>query len=93
MRKISVRERKKFKVYVVILVAGLLIGGLFGQMLVWVLPDGVVREMFLTSVEGSFGPAKLDLGVLNFTVGAGLRLNIMSVVGVFIASYLFRSFL
>jgi len=93
MKSISAHERKKFKVYVIILVAGLLIGGLFGQILVWVLPDGVVREMFLTSVEGSFGPAKLDLSVINFTLGAGLRLNIMSIVGVFVASYLFRSFL
>jgi hypothetical protein len=93
MKSISVRERKKFKVYVIILLAGLLIGGLFGQILVWILPDGVVREMFLTSIEGSFGPARLDLAVINVTVGAGLRLNIMSVVGVFIASYLFRSFL
>ncbi len=86
-------ERRKFKTYLIVLALGLLIGSLFGHILVWLLPDGVVKEMFLTSVEGSFGPAKLDLSVVNLTFGAGLRLNIMSVVGVFLASYLFRSFL
>jgi hypothetical protein len=87
------RERRKVLIYLVILAIGLLIGGLFGHVLVWVLPEGVVKEMFLTSVEGSFGPARLDLVILNLTLGAGLKLNIMSVVGVFLASYLFRSFL
>lgn len=86
-------ERKKLRTYIIVLAVGLLIGSLFGHILVWLLPDGVVKEMFLTSVEGSFGPAKLDLSVVNVTLGAGLRINIMSVVGVFLASYLFRSFL
>jgi hypothetical protein len=86
-------ERRKFRTYLIVLVLGLLIGSLFGHILVWLLPDGVVKEMFLTSVEGSFGPAKLDLSVVNLTFGVGLRLNIMSVIGVFLASYLFRSFL
>lgn len=87
------RERRTFLVYLMILASGLLIGGLLGQVLVWILPDGVVRDMFLTSVEGSFGPARLDLSLVNLTLGAGIKLNIMSVVGVFAASYLFRSFL
>jgi len=90
---VAVHERKRLKTYLIVLIAGLLIGGLFGQIFVWVLPDGVVRDMFLTSIEGGFGPAKLDLNVITMTVGAGVRLNIMSIVGIFMASYLFRSFL
>jgi hypothetical protein len=86
-------DRRKFRTYLIVLIIGLLFGGLFGQIFVWVLPDGVVRDMFLTSVEGGFGPAKIDLSVINMTIGAGVRLNIMSVVGVLVASYLFRSFL
>ena len=86
-------ERRKFLIYLMILAAGLLIGGLFGHVLVWILPEGVVKDIFLTSVEGSFGPARLDLAVVNLTLGAGIKLNIMSVIGVFLASYLFRSFL
>ncbi|MFQ6102793.1 MAG: DUF4321 domain-containing protein [Candidatus Glassbacteria bacterium] len=86
-------ERKKLKTYLIVLAIGFLIGGLLSQIFVWVLPDGVVKETFITSIEGSFGPARIDLSVINMTIGAGLRLNIMSVVGVFIASYLFRSFL
>jgi hypothetical protein len=89
----TLHERRKFKTYLIVLIVGLLISRLFGQILVWVLPEGVVSEMFLTSIEGSFGPAKLDLSVINMTLGVGVRLNIMSVVGILLASYLFRSFL
>ncbi len=86
-------HRKKIATYIVILVFGLLLGGLLGELVGTVLPDGVVKDFFVTTVGGRFGPATLDLMVLSLTGGVAIKLNVMSLVGLLTAAYLFRAFL
>jgi uncharacterized membrane protein YeaQ/YmgE (transglycosylase-associated protein family) len=86
-------RRKKLSAYVLILVLGLLLGGLLGELVANVLPVGVVKDFFVTTVGGRLGPATLDLVVLSLTGGIAVQLNVMSVVGLLIAVYLFRVFL
>ena len=86
-------RRKKLSTYVLILVIGLLLGGLLGELVANVLPVGVVKDFFVTSVGGRLGPVSLDLVVLSVTGGIAVQLNVMSVVGLLIAVYLFRVFL
>jgi hypothetical protein len=88
-----IQRRKKLVTYVVILVFGLLLGGLLGELISSVLPGGVVKDFFITTVGGRLGPATLDLIVLSLTAGIAVKLNVMSLIGLLIAAYLFRVFL
>ena len=61
-----------------------------GEAIGLVLPDGVVKDFFLRSVEASIGPATVDLVAFSFTLGFSLNVNLMAVLGVVLATYLFR---
>jgi hypothetical protein len=88
-----VHRRKKLATYAVVLIIGLLLGGLLGELVSSILPEGVVKDFFVTSVEGQAGPATLNLIVLGLTAGIAIKLNVMSLIGILIAAYLFRVFL
>ncbi len=88
-----VHRRKKLATYVIVLVIGLLLGGLLGELISNLLPEGVVKDFFVTTVGGRAGPGTLDLIVLSLTAGIAIKLNMMSLIGILIAAYLFRVFL
>ncbi len=86
-------HRKNFKVYTVVLTGGLLVGSFVGELLARFLPAGVARDFFATSVAGAFGPITLDLVAVGLTLGPlTLHVNVMSLVGVALAAYLYRAF-
>jgi Sec-independent protein secretion pathway component TatC len=88
-----IHRRKKLITYIVVLVFGLLLGGLLGELVSSLLPEGVVKDFFVTTVGGRLGPGSLDLIVLSLTAGIAVKLNVMSLIGLLIAAYLFRVFL
>jgi hypothetical protein len=86
-------HRKNFRVYSIVLTMGLLIGSLVGELLARWLPAGVARDFFTTSVAGSFGPVSIDLVAVALTLGPlTLYVNLMSLVGIVGAAYLYRAF-
>ena len=86
-------HRKNFRVYSIVLTMGLLIGSLVGELLARWLPAGVARDFFTTSVAGAFGPVSIDLVAVALTLGPlTLYVNIMSLVGIIGAAYLYRAF-
>lgn len=86
-------HRKNFKVYTVVLTVGLLVGSLLGEILARFLPAGVARDFFSTSVAGRFGPVAIDLVAVGLTLGPlTLHVNVMSLVGIALAAYLYRAF-
>ncbi len=86
--------RKRLSVYLLVLIIGMLIGGYFGEVLATVMPDGVAKDFFLTSVVGNFGPVSVDLLIVALTLGPlMMKVNLVSVLGLFVAYYLFRSFI
>ncbi len=88
------RQRKQFSVYCIILILGMLLGGYLGEFLSTIMPDGVAKDFFLTSVVGKFGPFSIDLLLIALTLGPlVVKINLVSVLGLFIAFYLFRSFI
>jgi hypothetical protein len=83
--------RKKSLAFVVlILVTGALIGSALGEIIAYVIPDGVVKDFFLKSVSASLGPGTLDIIILTITLGFSIKLNIIGVFGIFIAAYILR---
>lgn len=86
-------SRRGFGAYLAILFVGFLAGGLLGELVGRFLPEGVAKEFFLTSVVGEIGPFHLDLIALSIVVGPlSLTVNVLSLVALIGAAYLFRSF-
>ena len=66
------------------------IGGVIGQAIGMILPEGIVKSFFLNYVSFGFSPFKVDLYFIKFTLGLMFRFNIMSIIGVLILGYLLR---
>ncbi len=70
---------------------GIIVGTVVGEVIGILLPEGkVIREVFVSSTDLNVGPLHLDLVVFSFTLGFSLRVNLMSAVGIFIASLMLR---
>jgi hypothetical protein len=87
-------QRKRLSVYAIILIIGMLLGGYLGEVSSSIMPDGVAKDFFLTSMVGKFGPVSIDLMIVALTLGPlVVKVNLVSVLGLFIAFYLFKSFI
>ena len=93
-------ERRQVKVIVPILFAGSMVGTYIGELLGFVLPEGVVRQFFLQSAEFSLGglfggsddALSLNLGVLTLILGLKIKLNFTGLFGLGAAYYFLRYF-
>lgn len=82
-------KEKNFWILLVFILAGLVIGGLIGEIAsrvggLWWL--GYAQEFGLT------GPVTLDLSILKITFGFAVKINISSIVGIAIALLIYRKF-
>jgi hypothetical protein len=83
-------RQKSWKILAFMIVLGLVIGSAVGEAIGHVLPDGVVKNFFLEHAETGFGPTPLNFVAFTLTIGISLKVNIMAVLGVVLAAYLFR---
>ena len=81
---------RRIGIFITWLVAGAVIGSLVSLLVGLVLPQGVVREFFLTGTNIGLGPFTLDLAVLSLTIGFTLTINIVGLLGIVFAGYYFR---
>jgi hypothetical protein len=86
------KEARKSSVWLVIgiLILGAMIGSLLGELLKMALPEGVVKDVFLRSINIKAGPVVLDLIMFSLTLGFTLKLNFIGIIGIGIAYYLLR---
>ena len=93
-------NKRSLTIIVLILFFGTLFGTLLGELLGWILPDSVVREFFLKSinfnignvVENETGVVSLDLVMLTIKFGLNLTFNFTSIIGFATAYYFLRYF-
>jgi hypothetical protein len=83
-------RQKSPGVLLLLVLLGLILGSALGRGIGHVLPEGVVKRFFLESVTASVGPATLDLVAFSFTIGFSLTINVLAILGVIFAVYLFR---
>ena len=83
-------RQKSAWVLLFLVLLGMVVGAAIGEALQEALPDGVVKRFFVESVAWGLGPGTLNLVVLTLTVGFSVKVNVMSVLGVVLAAYLFR---
>ncbi len=82
--------RKSLGYIVLVIVLGAMIGTLFGKLIGFVLPDGVVKEFFLKEANFEIGPATINAGLFAITLGFKVILNIVGLIGIGISIYVLR---
>ena len=78
---------KSIWILIVFLLAGLVVGGLIGK-----LAEGVPSLWWLC-YENQFGfsePFVLDLSVLKITFGLVFKINVASIIGMFLALFIYK---
>ena len=82
------------------LFVGAMAGTLTGELFGWILPEGVVKDFFLTSVTfdlaglvgNESGVIVLDLIMFTLKFGLSLKINFISIIGLASAYYFLRYF-
>ena len=93
-------NKRSLSIIFLILFFGTLFGTLLGEFLGWILPDSVVREFFLKSINFNLGSVvgneagvvSLDLVMLTIKFGLNLTFNFTSIIGFATAYYFLRYF-
>ncbi len=76
--------------FIAIVILGAILGGVFGEILGLIVTGGVLNKILVTGISLSLSPATtLDLAVLSFTFGIGMKLNLLSVFGIVGAIWLY----
>lgn len=87
-------QRRNLRRFTFTLVLGLLLGGLLTKLSDIFLPESAARDFLTTSVVASVGPFSIDLVAVSFTIGPlGLSLNVLTIVGVAILTFIVRSWI
>ena len=84
------RSKQSLGFIVVVLLMGAVMGTLLGELIAFLLPDGVVKDFFLKSGEIGFGPGTLNAVLFTITLGLTLKLNVVGLIGIGVAVYLLR---
>jgi len=75
----------------VILILGALIGSVIGEVIGALVPGGIIESIFSKGINpGITPPAVLDLRVVTLTLGATVRINLASVLGIALALLIYR---
>ena len=93
-------SKRNVSLILVGLFVGAAIGGVVGNLFAWMLPQGVVKDFFLTSVSldigglagNEIGVIILDLKILTLKFGLAVNFNFTSVIGIATAYYILRYF-
>ena len=76
-----------------VIVAGLVVGSLLGEVLGGLLPAGLAQDLIAKGPTiGLTQPASLDLRFLALTFGLSLKVNLVGIVGIVIAALTLRKF-
>ena len=90
-------NKRSISIIVLVLFFGIFIGTLLGELLGWLLPESVVRDFFLKSVDFSLGGYRgeaVSLDFIMFVLKFGLKVtfNFTSIIGFATSYYFLRYF-
>ena len=74
-----------------IVVAGLVVGSLLGEIVASLLPTGIIQDVLTKGPQiGLAPPATLDLRFIALTFGMLLKVNVVGILGVILAALALR---
>ncbi len=83
--------RKSLGTVVLTLLLGVMVGAAMGEVIGLFLPEGSMAEsLFVTFHDMGPEVVTIDLVILELTFGFKIHFNLMSIIGVFIASQMLR---
>ncbi|MBS0165969.1 MAG: DUF4321 domain-containing protein [Nitrospira sp.] len=83
--------RKSPWILIVFVVIGGLLGGILGEILHVMAPQGTIQSIFSTHfMPGIDPPLTVDLVLAKLVLGLSLKINILSVLGMFVGIYLYK---
>ncbi|MDH5667545.1 MAG: DUF4321 domain-containing protein [Nitrospira sp.] len=83
--------RKSPTVLFIFVIIGGLLGGILGEILHIMAPQGTIQSIFSTHFNpGINPPLTIDLVLMKLTLGFSVKINILSVLGMFIGVYLYK---
>ncbi len=84
------QKQKSLLFLLFLLAVGILIGNTIGVLLGLLLPEGIAKDVLTKSAVVSFGPGTFDIRILQLTFGITLRINLIGLLGIPIAAYIFK---
>jgi len=99
-KKLKTMKNRDISLIAIGLLIGAIIGGVIGNLMGWMLPEGVVKDFFLTSFNIDIGSSVgnqdgviiIDLKIITLKFGLALSLNFTSVIGIATSYYILRFF-
>ena len=84
--------RKSGWMLLVFILVGGLLGGVLGEILRVLTPPGTVQNLFAKAVTpGLDPPLSIDLVLLKLTFGFVLKMNLLTLLGIFLGIYLYKN--
>lgn len=75
--------------FIIVVILGALLGGVLGEILGLIVREGALHRILVVGLNPSLNPVTLDLAVLKFTFGIGIKLNLLSIFGIAGAIWLY----
>ena len=88
-------QKRNMAFIFLVLITGIIISSILSQLVGGILPEGVVKEFFLTSRSIGWGIQPnnwIDLFVIRFKTGLFIDISVVSFLGMVIAWYFLRYF-
>ncbi|HDY75149.1 MAG TPA: hypothetical protein ENH49_01360 [Candidatus Marinimicrobia bacterium] len=93
-------NKRSITLIILILFIGAMTGTLIGELFGWILPEGVVKDFFLTSVSfdlgglvgNESGVIVLDIVMFTLKFGLSIKINFISIIGLASSYYFLRYF-
>ena len=83
--------RKSPWVMLLFIIVGGLLGGVLGEILRVMAPQGAIQSIFATALTpGINPPLTLDLVLFKLTLGFTFKMNLLSILGIFLGAYLHK---
>ncbi len=93
-------NKRSIGLIILILFVGAMAGTLIGELFGWILPEGVVKDFFLTSISfdlgglvgNESGVIVLDIIIFTLKFGLSIKINFISIIGLASSYYFLRYF-
>ncbi|MEX5216671.1 MAG: DUF4321 domain-containing protein [Nitrospiraceae bacterium] len=83
--------RKSVGVLLIFILIGGMLGGIFGEILHVMAPNGAIQNVFSSYfAPGINPPLTIDLVIIKLTLGFSIKVNLLSILGMFLGAYLYK---